>query len=48
MESRSPSVSSRPYKTSSNSTNHFKRYQGVLFTHLRTLNVRHFGIKLRD
>jgi hypothetical protein len=41
-------VSSHPYKISNKSTNHFKRYKRVLFTHLRSLNVCHFGIKLRD
>jgi hypothetical protein len=48
MESRSSSVSPPPYKISTISTNQFKRYQGVLFTHLRSLNVRHYEIKLRD
>jgi hypothetical protein len=39
-------ISSLPYKISTKSTNQFKRYQGVLFTHLRSSNVRHFGMKL--
>jgi hypothetical protein len=41
-------VSSPPYKISNKSTNQFKRYQEVPFTQLRSLNVRNFGIKLRD
>jgi hypothetical protein len=40
IESRSSSMSSRPYNISSKSTKLFKSY----CTHLRSLNVRHFGM----
>jgi hypothetical protein len=39
MESRSPSMSSSSYKISSKSTNQLKSR-----THLRCLNIRHFGV----
>jgi hypothetical protein len=44
MESRTFSVSSSAYKISSKSTNRFKRFKGFLYTHLRSLNVLHFGM----
>jgi hypothetical protein len=42
MESRSSSMSSPPYNISSNSTAWLKSYMVFLYTHLRSLNVRHF------
>jgi hypothetical protein len=44
MESRSSSMSSPPYKISSKSTNRFRFIKEFIFTHLRSLNVRHFGM----
>jgi hypothetical protein len=46
--STSPLVSSPLYEISTKSTNQSKRYQWVLFIHLRSLNVRHFVMKLQD
>jgi hypothetical protein len=43
MESRSPSMSSPLYKTSSKSTTGSK-VKVFLYTHLRSLNVCHFGM----
>jgi hypothetical protein len=37
-------MSSLPYKISSKSTTRFKSYLGFLYTHLRSLNIRHFGM----
>jgi hypothetical protein len=37
-------MSSPPYKILSKSTNRFKSYSGVSLHHLRSLNVRHFGM----
>jgi hypothetical protein len=45
IQSRSSSMSSPPYKISSKSINRFKSYKGFLLcTHLRSLNISHFGM----
>jgi hypothetical protein len=44
MESRSSSMSSPPYNISSKSTKLFKVIKVFLYTHLRSLNARHFGM----
>jgi hypothetical protein len=44
MASRSPSMSSPPYKISSKPINQFKVIRGLLCTHLRSLNVCNFGM----
>jgi hypothetical protein len=44
METKSSSMSSPPYKISSKSTKRLKRFKVFPYTHLRSLNVRHFGM----